>query len=408
VRSTPSIQFVSNDGGTANGRTQSPGSQTSLRNRNQQRIVEALAYLGPSTQADLARRTGLSTATVSNIVTKMAIERLVSVEPVNAHGRRAVSVRLLSDNGSIAVGVGFGRRHLRVVLVTPDYRIAAEDSIRLPHGFLPVDGLALAKDVVDRLMKHDGVAGRSLVGVGVGFPGAINQLTKAPVPGAASAEWETFNLYDELVDRFRVPVFIDNDANLGSLAELIWGPYDRIANLIYLKVGTGIGAGLILGGASFGGATGVTGELGHFQVVPGGRPCRCGNRGCLEAEASTSAMIERSQPNLASITSTEDLVSGARAGDAAIQRVIEDAAVHIGNVLGDLANVLNPEVIVIGGPLVPLGDLLLDPVRRGFRRHTLPVIRDTTTLALSSLEDRGEALGAAALVFRKVAAVVVA
>jgi predicted NBD/HSP70 family sugar kinase len=398
------MAFMSIHSGTDRGRRHSPGSQTSLRNRNQQRIVEALVHLGPSTQADLARRTGLSTATISNIVTKMSAEGLVSVEPTNRHGRRAVSVRLLGGNGSVAAGIGFGRRHLRVVLVSPDYRVAAEDSIALPQGFLPADGLALAEDVIQRLMNQAGVARSSLVGIGVGIPGAINQLTRLPVEGAVSAEWENFDPFGRLEETFQVPVVVDNDANLGAVAELIWGPYGRVSNLIYLKIGTGIGTGLILNGAPFGGAAGVTGEVGHFEVVPGGRSCRCGNRGCLEAEASTSAMIERSQPNLATVESTEDLMVRAIGGDAAIRRVIDDAATHVGNVLGDLASVLNPEVIVIGGPLVGLGDILLDPIRRGFYRHTLSVVRDATTLAVSSLDDRGEALGAAALVFRKVAA----
>jgi predicted NBD/HSP70 family sugar kinase len=399
------MAFMSIQGGTEQGQRQSPGSQTSLRNRNQQRIVEALVHLGPSTQADLARRTGLSSATISNIVTKMATEGLVSVEPTNRHGRRAVSVRLLGGNGSVAAGIGFGRRHLRVVLVSPDYRVAAEDSIVLPQGFRPADGLSLAEDVIKRLMDQIGVADNALVGIGVGIPGAINQLTRMPVRGAVSVEWEDFDPFGELERRFKVPVVVDNDANLGAVAELIWGPYGRVSNLIYLKIGTGIGTGLILYGAPFGGAAGVTGEVGHFEVVPGGRSCRCGNRGCLEAEASTSAMIERARPNLATVESTEDLMARALEGDAAIQRVIDDASVHIGNVLGDLASILNPEVIVIGGPLVGLGSLILDPIRRGFSRRTLSVVRDATTLAVSSLDDRGEALGAAAVVFRRAAAV---
>src|ERR1700712_5582816 len=158
------MAFMSIHNGTAKARRHSPGSQTSLRNRNQQRIVEALIQLGPSTQADLARRTGLSTATISNIVTKMSTEGLVSVEPTNRHGRRAVSVRLLGGNGSVAAGIGFGRRHLRGVLVSPDYRVAAEDSIVLPQGFRPADGLSLAEDVIKRLMDRIGVADNALVG----------------------------------------------------------------------------------------------------------------------------------------------------------------------------------------------------------------------------------------------------
>src|ERR1700712_2497372 len=151
------MAFMSIHSGTDRGRRHSPGSQTSLRNRNQQRIVEALVHLGPSTQADLARRTGLSTATISNIVTKMSSEGLVSVEPTNQHGRRAVSVRLLGGNGSVAAGIGVGRRHLRVVLVSPDYRIVAEDSISMPQEFLPSSGLSVAADVVERLMVEAGV-----------------------------------------------------------------------------------------------------------------------------------------------------------------------------------------------------------------------------------------------------------
>src|ERR1700712_56135 len=235
------MAFMSIHSGTDRGRRHSPGSQTSLRNRNQQRIVEALVHLGPSTQADLARRTGLSTATISNIVTKMSAEGLVSCEPTNRPGRRAVSVRLLGGNGAVAAGIGFGRRHLRVVLVTPDYRIAAEDSIALPQGFLPNDGLLLAEDLLERLMLEAGVERSSLVGIGVGIPGAINQLTRMPVQGAVSVEWDDFDPFDELEGRFTVPVVVDNDANLGALSELIWGPYGGISNLIYLKIGTGIG-----------------------------------------------------------------------------------------------------------------------------------------------------------------------
>jgi predicted NBD/HSP70 family sugar kinase len=384
-------------------RRQSPGSQTSLRHRNQQRIVEALVQLGPSTQAELARRTGLSTATISNIVTKMAAEGLVSVSPTTSFGRRAVLVRLLSSNGSVAAGIGFGRRHLRVVLVYPDYEIAAEESIALPQGYLPSDGFALAEQALTRLLRKAGTTKEALVGVGVGLPGAFNRMTTMPVVGTVSAEWEGVDLITDLHDRLGVPIVADNDANLGAVAELIWGPYGHVSNLIYLKVGTGIGAGLIINGSPFAGATGLTGEIGHLEVISGGRPCRCGNRGCLEAEASTSAMIERARPIISSILSAEELMDHALKGDAAVARVIEDAALLIGRVIGDLSNILNPTVIVIGGPLAAVGDLILEPINRGFARHALPLVQESTTLALSTLDDRGEALGAAALIFHQAA-----
>jgi predicted NBD/HSP70 family sugar kinase len=387
--------------GDQRGRRHSPGSQTSLRNRNQQRVVDALVQLGPTTQADLARRTGLSTATISNIVAKMVTDSRVSVAPITQHGRRAALVSLLSESRTVAAGIGFGRRHLRVVLVYPDFQIAGEESIALPQGYKPSNGVNLARDLLTRLLEHAGLSPSSLVGIGVGLAGAINQHTRLPVAGAVSAEWEDFDLVHEFGSHFPVPVEVDNDANLGALAEVIWGPYGRASNLIYVKLGTGIGAGLILGGVPFGGTAGVTGEIGHFQVVPGGRACRCGNQGCLEAEASTSAMIERVRPNVSTIESVEELTSLALGGDAAVIRVIQDAALHVGHIVGDLSSVLNPEFVVIGGPLADLGELLLEPIRRGFARRTLPLVRDSTALELSTLDDRGEALGAAALVLRQ-------
>lgn len=389
--------------GSAMTRAHRPGSQTSLRNRNQQRIVQALIRLGPSTQADLARTTGLSTATISNLVTRMVAEGLVDTSPITLNGRRAVSVSLLGKGASIAVGIGFGRRHIRVVLVGTDYRILAEESLPLPQGYLASEGMLLSQDLIVRLLEVAGVGEDALVGIGIGLPGAINQRARRPVAGTVPAGWEGYNLYADLEARFSVPVFVDNDANLGAVAELVWGPFGKTANLVYLKVGTGIGSGLILNGAPFSGAAGITGELGHFEVVKDGRACRCGNRGCLEAEASTLAMIERSRPNQMGVTSTEGLVANALASDIAVLRVIEDAALHIGHVLGDVASILNPEVIVIGGPLAPLGDILLAPIRKGFARRVLPAVADETQLAMSDLNDRGEALGGAVMVFRRAA-----
>ncbi|WP_233580050.1 ROK family transcriptional regulator [Frondihabitans sp. PhB188] len=381
---------------------QSPGSQTSLRKRNQQRVVETLMRVGASTQADLARRTGLSTATISNIVTYMAKNGMVSLTPTTSSGRRAVSVQLITQNGTVAAGIGFGRRHLRVVLVYPDYTIAAEENVVLEQKYDPRHGFDVAKQVLTRLMEQTGVSWEALSGVGVGIPGSIDRRDLMPVIGTVWAEWAFVDVVVELEDRLGVPVVLDNDANLGSVAETIWGLYGGTRNLVYLKVGSGIGAGLILNGQPFNGATGVTGEVGHVQVVPDGQACRCGNRGCLEAEASITAMLDR-LGTVTPIQSTEQLVASVQAGDVAALRVIEDAGRLIGRVVGDLASIISPEVIVLGGPLAVLGDTLLEPISRSFARHVLPLVRDATEIVASTLDDRGEALGAAALVFHQAA-----
>jgi predicted NBD/HSP70 family sugar kinase len=378
----------------------SPGSQASLRNRNQQRVIEALVKVGASTQADLARLTGLSTATISNIVSQMAKSGLASLTPTTSSGRRAVLVRLVSGNETIAAGIGFGRRHLRVVLVRSDYTIVAEESIVLPPRYDPRLGFDLASALLAELMERTGIVTAALSGVGVGIPGAIDGRYDMPVIGTVWAEWAFVDVMGELKQRLGIPVVLDNDANLGSMAETIWGPFRRATNLVFLKVGSGIGAGLILNGQSFRGATGVTGELGHVQVVADGAVCRCGNRGCLEAEASVSAMLERLR-TVTAIESTEQLVAAALAGDVTVRRVIEDAGRMIGHVLGDLASILSPEVIVVGGPLAPLGSIFIDPIAQSFSRQVLPVIQESTMLVASTLGDRGDALGAAAMIFHR-------
>jgi predicted NBD/HSP70 family sugar kinase len=169
---------------------------------------------------------------------------------------------------------------------------------------------------------------------------------------------------------------------------------------MFLKIGSGIGAGLIINGAPYYGAVGITGEIGHATIHEYGAICRCGNRGCLETMASTTTMIELLGKGSGLHLEPEDIVRNALARDPATLRVVDDAGLAVGRALGNVANLINPEVIVVGGPLAGLGDILLDPIRRGLVRHAVPVIGETTHLAMSSLGARAEALGAAALVFQ--------
>jgi len=379
--------------------TQRPGSQSALRHRNRQRIVDTLLGSGPSTQAELSRLTGLSAATVSNLVRIMAAEGAVLTSPTTSSGRRALSVRL-ADDGAIAVGMDFGRRHLRIVLATPGYTVLAERFVELAPGHEASDGIDLAVDLLQAMLDEQALAPSSVLGVGVGVPGPIDRRTGRVVQGTILPEWVGIDLR-ALEARIHHPVLFDNDANLGALAEIAWGPHTSAEDLVFVKVGTGIGAGLVLGGRTFYGARGVTGEIGHGSMIEQGVVCHCGNRGCLETVASTSMMIDLLSRAGQDRVTTADVVRNARQGDSATLRVLEDAGVALGRALANLANLINPEVLVIGGPLAGLGEILLQPVSRGLRRHAVPVIGDTTAVVMSSLGDRAEALGAAALVLQE-------
>ncbi|WP_104180175.1 ROK family transcriptional regulator [Arthrobacter sp. B0490] len=374
-----------------------PGSQSALREQNQRRVIAALMSGGSQTQAELSRQTGLSTATISNIVKVMAATGVVNTAPTTSSGRRALSV-ILNDKGQVAAGIDIGRRHLRVVLASPNYRVLQEASVSLPPGHSAVEGLRAASDLLDALLANGGIDRRALLGAGIGIPGPIDRRTGTVVQGAILPEWVGINIHDTFGERLQVPVFIDNDANLGALAQVTWGPHSAVENLLFIKVGSGIGSGMVLNGSLYYGNVGVTGELGHTTINEHGVICRCGNRGCLETVASTSTMIELLSRGSTETVDTQRIIEWALAGDTAALRVIDDAGAAIGRALAHVANMINPETIVIGGPLTSLGDILLEPVRRGLARHAVPIIGETTGVCMSSLGDRAEALGGAAVV----------
>ncbi|MCQ9164863.1 ROK family transcriptional regulator [Arthrobacter sp. STN4] len=376
-----------------------PGSQSALRIRNQLRLTEQLLRGGPATQAELARLTGLSTATVSNIVKSMHQAGLVTLTATTSSGRRAHSVRYIGDS-SIAAGIDFGRSHVRVVLANRSYEVVAERQIPLPPGHNATVGIAAAAKLLDELLAEKAIARSSLMGAGAGIPGPIDRRTGKVIQGAILPEWVGINLHERLKSALDLPVYIENDANLGALAQITWGAHTAVPNLVFVKIGTGIGAGLILNGSLYSGSIGVTGEIGHLTINESGRICRCGNRGCLETVASTATMIELLSRDRNHPVDVEDIVRQAKSGDSTTLRVLEDAGTAVGRALATISNLMSPDVIVIGGPLATLGELLLAPIRRGLLRHAVPVVGENTTLATSSLGPRSEGLGAVSLVFQ--------
>lgn len=377
-----------------------PGSQSALRGLNEQRVLDTLRTHGTLTQAALARSTGLSTATISNIVKSLVSSGRVATAAVTSSGRRALGVTVL-DEANVAVGIDFGRSHVRVVLARAGFRLLDEEYAALEVGHRAEASIAVAAGMLETLCTRTGTVRSQLVGAGVGIPGPIDHRTKTVIRGAILPEWVDVNIDARLREALDLPVFIDNDSNLGALAQITWGEHQECANLCFLKIGGGIGSGLILNGSLHYGNLGITGEIGHSTIFDQGMICRCGNRGCLETVASTGIMIELLSRTESTPVSLEHIIEQAKAGDSATLRVIDDLGVAVGHALANVANLINPEVIVLGGPLAPLGEILLAPIRRGLQRHAIPVIGENTTLCMSLLGDRAEALGAAALALRQ-------
>lgn len=376
---------------------ETPGSQSSLHRANLERVVRAVRMAGSLTQAEIARSTGLSAATVSNIVRELKDSDTVQVTPTSSGGRRARAVSLSGDAGAV-VGVDFGHSHLRVAVGNLAHQVLAEESEPIDVDASAAEGFDRAERLVHRLVAGAGISPDKLIGVGLGVPGPIDVATGVLGSTSILPGWAGINPREELGSRLGVPVYVDNDANLGALGEQVWGNGRGTTDLAYIKVASGVGAGLVINGQIYRGPGGTAGEIGHITLDESGPVCRCGNRGCLETFTAARYVLPLLHSSHGTDLTMARVVQLAREGDPGCRRVIADVGRHVGSGIASLCNLLNPSRVVLGGDLADAGDLVLDPVRDSVARYAIPSAARQLTLASGTLGGRAEVLGALALV----------
>ncbi len=371
----------------------SPGSTASLRTANLQRVVDVLRAQEagePVSQADIARQTGLAPATVSNIVRELAAGGLLEVEP--GRGRRGTTVVLARSAGVVA-GIDFGHRHVAVALGDLTGSVLAEVRATLHAGHPHTEGLDRAHDLLEQLLEGAGLDRAAIRTIGLGLPAPMTDgivRSSAILPG-----WVGVNAPVAARERFGARVHIDNDANLGALAEHRHGVARGHDSSVFVKVSSGVGAGIVLDHRLFHGNGGTAGEIGHLTLDENGPVCRCGSRGCLEAYTSTvalQAMMALQMPG----ASVDEIVRAARDGNVSALRALEDAGLHLGWALASVVNLINPALVVVGGEMARAGDLLLESARIGLRRHALDAVASTPVMA-SELGERASLVGAVLL-----------
>jgi glucokinase-like ROK family protein len=250
---------------------------------------------------------------------------------------------------------------------------------------------------------------RRLVGIGVAVPSPVDPRNPDQVSEVVMPDWRGRSIGQALRSRFGVPVLVDNDANLGALAESWWGAGRGVADFAYLKVATGVGSGHIVKGEIYRGAHGVAGEVGHLVADPQGDPCVCGLRGCLATRVGSRALVARATALLAdhpesALAGRELTISviedAALAGDAVALQVVREAAEYLGIAVAGVLNLMDPGMVVIGGGLARLGEILLEPLRRSLHHRTLVTSIAPATVTTSQLGPRAVAIGAATLVLQ--------
>ncbi|HEX6844440.1 MAG TPA: ROK family transcriptional regulator [Actinomycetota bacterium] len=380
------------------------GSQASLREGNRRRVVRLLRTNGPLTRAELARQAEVSRSTISAIVTELLDQGLVEERGETStpgQAGRPGSLVALNPSAGVAVGIDIDHQHLRVMAADLAHTVLGEAARPLALNHDASEAMSLAVELVDAVLREAGLDRRRVLGVGMSLAGPIESTHGTVRPSSISPSWVGIDAAAEMSARLDLPVLLDNDANLGALAELMWGAARGVSEGVYLNVGTGIGAGLIIGGAVYRGANGTAGEIGHATASEGGPMCRCGNRGCLERFAGGTAILQDLAGSHGDELTLDDLLAHVAAGENACRRVVSDAGYLIGIHVATLCNLLNPARVIVGGPLSATGDVLLEPIRRSIARSALPAAAEAVDVVQGDLGDRATALGAVALVLRQ-------
>ncbi|WP_310162960.1 ROK family transcriptional regulator [Arthrobacter sp. BE255] len=356
--------------------SRSGGSLRNLRQSNSLHVLDLLASQGPMHRAEMARRANISRTTVTTI-TRDLMERGVLVELTErADGGDEVDGRA-GDQLAFSPEAGWIGGMSQVL-----DRICVRITDLMGQEVASADGPIGAKDdwtiraeaavyLLDRALKEAGGERDHLLGVGIGLPGQINPVDGIVHGALADQPWHGINAREEMGRRLGVPVFIDNNVRLETIAEAKWGAGQGITDLMYVSLSSGIAAGFLFGGELYRGSVGGAGELGHTSVDVNGPACRCGNRGCLVLVAGSPAILSRLAPILGPSASMNDVLAASAAGDRSARNVLAEAGTMAGRLLASVCNLLNPQRIVVGGQTSLAGAVLLDPLHESITRYAL-------------------------------------
>jgi len=369
------------------------GDQNLLRRHNRGLVLNLLREQGPLSRTELSHRTGLAPSVLTRLIRELLSEGVVmEAGKAESNGGRRPTLLALNPSYASAIGLKVERTRLLGARVDLAGRIRARGAVPFPERLDPQRFLQLARGLVEELGE-----GR-LLGVGIGISGFVDAARGielySPILG-----WREVPLAAPLSQLVGLPVYLENDVNALTLAERWYGAGRAFRNFVCVTVGEGIGAGVVIGGELYRGATGGAGELGHTTINPDGPRCRCGERGCLEVYASDRFLL--SQAKALGYESIEELTAVARDGDRAAQAVFTEMGRALGIGVKNLVNLLNPEAVVLGGERLDAADLFLPAFEEQVRRHSFPKEAEDLVIVPAELGEEGFLIGAATLAVRE-------
>ena len=379
-----------------------------VRNFNKHAAVDLIRFAGKGlSRTDLAEEMGLTKAAVTLIVNDLIAHGIIieTESRTTSSGRPPVVLEINPKHGLVAA-IDMGAMHLSAALGDFSARILEEIEVPFQVADGPEKCLQEADRILCELLEKRGLSPSDLSGIGVGVPGPVITEQGTVMAPPIMPGWDRFPIRATLEKKWKTAITLNNDAELGALGEWAYGAGRGERNLAFIKVGSGIGAGLIINRQIYGGTTGSAGEIGHLTVDENGPLCACGNHGCLEAFAGGHAIASQARSLVATGKRTvlsekkvgeltaQDVAEAARRGDLPAQEILKRSGTYIGIALAGLINLINPSTVIIGGGVAQVGDLLTAPIRQAVRERSLRASEHGVKITTAMLGRRSSLIGA--------------
>jgi glucokinase-like ROK family protein len=385
-----------------------PLANQNVKNFNKHALVDIIRFAGRGVaRTDIAQELGLTRASVTIIINSLIESGIIlETESRSTRSGRPPVVLDINPKSGLAAAIDMGATHLSVAVGDFSAHILeeVEQPFRIADG--PDRCLEEGQRALKSVLEKRGLQMSDLSAVGLSVPGPVIADTGMVMAPPIMPGWDRFPIRATLEKLWELPITLHNDANLGAVGEWVYGAGRGEKNLAFIKVGSGIGAGLIINRQIFGGTTGSAGEIGHLTIDENGPLCTCGNRGCLEAfagghaiELQAQKLVESGKRTLLPASnskriSVRDVAEAARRGDLAAQEILHRAGTFIGIAVAGLINLVNPSVVIIGGGVAEVGDLLTAPIRKVVRERSLRAAEHAVKITTAMLGRRSTLIGA--------------
>jgi predicted NBD/HSP70 family sugar kinase len=356
-----------------------------------------------TTRADLASLTGLARSTVGQRLDALIAGGLVyEAKKGPSTGGRPPTVLAFNESAGVVLAVDLGATHCRIAVADLNNATLAEVAGDLDIALGPEKVIERVMRRCHELLKLAGRVAADVRGVGLGVPGPVEFASGRPVSPPIMPGWDGVSIPELVRKQFDAPVLVDNDVNIMALGEW-WAQLRDDPDILFIKVGTGIGCGIVAGGEIYRGSQGAAGDLGHIQVTDAvDALCRCGNVGCIEAVAGGAAIARQLRTLGYEANTSRDVVKLVRTGNTDAVRLVRTAGRQLGSVLASAVNFFNPSVIVMGGDIAHAHEQLLAGVREVVYQRSLPLATRHLRILRSGLGDRAGVTGAGVMVIERI------